>query len=225
MRHSAPVRLVSERSAAEHDWRTDAARAELLTVTVRSVEPDAAGKVRFCIGAAGAPALRAAGCLVEPLPGDVVLVADRADGDPLILSVLTRATAEMATLSVPDAAGLHLAAAEIALTAQRGLSAKAYDIAVNAENARFNLTATQFFGDSALVILNKAEALYTKLQSYAERLIVKAGYSLRLIDELDSTVASTVLVQAKQTYSLQSTQTILSSTQDTRIDGERISMG
>ena len=51
----------------------------------------------------------------------------------------------------------------------------------------------------------------------AEQILAGAGF--------DKSVTESVLVQAKQTYSLQSTQTILTSTQDTRIDGERISMG
>jgi hypothetical protein len=155
----------------------------------------------------------------------VVLAAVQPRSEPVIVAVLSRDAGAIATLSVPDAGGLRVTAPEIALAASGELATEAQSITVNAQVGRFTINATHFFGDAAFVVINAFEALYEKLQCYADKLITKAGYSLRLVDELDSTVASTMLVQAKQTYSLQSTQTILTSTQDTRIDGERISMG
>jgi hypothetical protein len=217
--------LVSDNKAAgEPLVLADALRAELVVLSVRSVEPGADGQLHFHLGD-GLTATRAASCMLEPQVGDTVLAAALAGAGPIVIAVLHRASEAPVVVSVPGAAALHLAAPEIALAASKRLTADAPSIAVQAQVGCFTVKTSHFFGDAAFVVVNAFEAFYGKLQNYAEKLITKAGYSLRIVDDLDSTVAATVLVQAKQTYSLQSTQTILTSSQDTRIDGERISMG
>lgn len=190
----------------------DAVSVALVAVAVEAVETDAAVAAQqvFRLRGEGLPARRAASCLVTPQVGDVVLVAVRADEPPLVIAVLTRAVNGTANLSVPAAEGLEVVAPKIAIEAQEGW---------------FRIANAQFLGDTALLVCNTVETLCTTLQSYAQRLITKAGFALRVVDEIDSTVASTVLVQAKQTCSLQAMQTLISSTHDTRLDGERISMG
>jgi hypothetical protein len=224
-RRSPTVRLVSDNKAVTARMELAAApRAELMVVTVQAAELQVGGDVHFQI-ADGLGAGRAASCMLEPRAGDLVLIAVSAGADPIIVAVLNRDSNAAATLSVPGTVGLRLAAPEIALSASGALTADVHSIAVNAEVGRFAIRTSRVFGDMAFVALNTLEAIYTKLQIYADKLITKAGSSLRIVDDTDSSIASTMLVQAKQTYSLQSTQTILTSTHDTRIDGERISMG
>lgn len=231
-RHAKPLRERDPVTAGaafpdrnDNAWLDAAEPVQLAAAVVHRVEDDEAGRATFVIVEGEPRAQRAASCIVMPMAGDVVLIATRTGRPPLIIAVLTRASNEAATISVPEAAGLQVAAEQIALVAQSSITATASKVDLEAEEGRFQIAKTHFLGDAALLVLNTMETLCTNLHSYAQRLVVKAGYALRVIDEVDSSVASTVLVQARQTYSLQSTQTLISSTHDTRIDGERISMG
>jgi len=211
---AVPLALLVEQTAATP--LQAAARAELVTVAVESVEADGA-VFRLGAGTSLVRARRAAGCLVQPEPGDLVLAACTAGLDPLIIAVLVRATTAPATLSVPEAEGLTLSAPVLAL--------RAPSLEVEAETGRFTITDSHVFGRAAHVVLDTAETLYTTLQQYAEKLVVKAAHALRIVDGVDSTIAATVLIQAKQAYVVQATQIVTSASEDVRLDGERISMG
>ncbi len=208
---AVPLATLVEQTAASA--LQDAARAELVTIAVQGVEADGT----LLLGSGRVRARRASGCLVQPEPGDLVLAACSAGLDPLIITVLVRATAAPATLSVPGAEGLTLTAPMLAL--------RAPSLEVEAETGRFTITQTHVFGRAAHVVLDTVETLYTTLQQYAEKLVVKAAQALRIVDGIDSTTAGTVLVQAKQAHIVQAAQVVTSATEDVRLDGERISMG
>lgn len=119
-------------------------------------------------------ATRAEGCLLEPAPGDKVLVASLPDGEIWVLSVLQRASAETATVALPrntviTADTLHLAARETRCVAEN-LTLQGDRMTL--EGRHMTLTATVLnLGGSLLV--HTFEAMHTVVKKCTEQILQK----------------------------------------------------
>ncbi|MBI3897236.1 MAG: DUF3540 domain-containing protein [Gammaproteobacteria bacterium] len=161
------------------------------------VDESADGVLRL---ADGRRALPAVSCLVRPQPGDRVLLVSGVTGEVFVLSVLTRASGQVAQLQVPGADAIHVVAPSVTL--------QAVD-AIRLQSLR-DVELTAVTGD---VSVNARNLLTTVTES--------------LIENIKQHIAhvGTYALQVKTLLRMHSQQAIVTAEQDIKVDAERISMG
>lgn len=149
----------------------------------------------------GRPASRALSCLVEPLAGDVVLVA-QGDSGCHVLHVLTRGdgATETVALSLPGDGAMAWRARRFSLHAL-----DAIDL-VSARDA--SLTAAG--GNLSLVARNLFATVSDSLVQQARHVVGKAGH---------------YLLEVRQLLRLHGQDVLMTAERDIKADAERISMG
>jgi hypothetical protein len=132
----------------------------------------------FTILRAGAsePALRAFSCLVEPAPGDLVLVG-QAEGQAFILAVLTRRGAVPMRLAVPDGTTIASPQGRIAI------DAGSFDLRADATAVTTrSLDVTAGRTDASL---GRISLLAEAIETIAQRIIGRFRRSVRIVEESD----------------------------------------
>lgn len=179
----------------------------------------------------------AAGCLVLPEPGDLVLCsacqAGTAGTAVYVLSVLVRAAPERPAVISP-AGGLVVDAAQGPLTLKSGtLALHGHDLLqMTATTVTLQSDAGSFHIKSAMLECTAALARIGTLQLLGERLLslfkTISGRHLRAtrtVAELDQLQAGEVAVNAERLITNQAHHIVHVSTEDMRFDGARIHMG
>jgi hypothetical protein len=124
---------------------------------------------------AAAPALRAFACLVEPEPGDLVLVGD-AEGACFILSVLARRGDAPMRVALPDGAAIGGAGA-LAIAAE-ALDLRAARMTVAAQEVEVAAARTA-------ASLGRATLLAEAIETLAQRIVGRFRRSVRVVEESD----------------------------------------
>jgi hypothetical protein len=169
-------------------------------------------------------ARRAVSCVVEPRAGDQVLATSTRDG-PVILAILTRAAGTDASLSVPDAASVTLAADLLTLVADSKLVTRTAALELVAERASVDIGETSFLGRAVTIVTSTLRSIGEMVHHSARKLVTQATHSVRVIDDVETVSAGTIVVRAKETHSLQATQILISASGDIRVDGETVNFG
>lgn len=147
----------------------------------------------------GRVARLATGCLLRPLAGDLVLVADTPEG-AFVVQVLDRADGQTADLSVPGAARLRIGQRRLELNASDAMALRALRD-LDLESATGSLS------------LSGRNLVLTALDSLLEQVRQRIG----LADE--------ICMRAKRLFRLHGGDAFVTADKDVRIDGERINVG
>lgn len=206
-------------SVADDSW-------QLRTARILAPAPEAgAGRYRISRPGGEASALRAAGCLLEPAPGDLVLIAVGETEDPYILNVLTRASAAPCTLAALDGGPIALKGARIDLTAGTGLSLTAPQLAVTTDEAAVAFRKASLVGKGVFAALDRIETVAQEVMAFAHRSVETIGTLVRRVQNQEVTSARQVVQQVDETLTIQATHAAIVARDQMRIDGERITMG
>jgi len=190
----------------------------------------------FSVRADGAvhEAKRAASCLLEPAPGDRVLLAVIGDGSSYVLAVLERkATEEPATISVEGDCALRLATGKLKVTTAGGvgfvsageISMTAPSVAMKAAEGTFGLSRATFVGDELLAEIKAAKTAFGVLDVVADRVKQKAARVYRFVSELDQLRAKRVDYTAEKSMHLHGENSLVTADVLVKVDGEHIHMG
>ncbi len=219
-----------ELSATGGKAAAPAARAALLSGVVTRVEGGAC-----LIDAGGVPhrARRAAGCLVEPAPGDRVLVATIEDGSAFVLSVLERAGQGPTVLSAPGDLSLRAATGKVDVVARDGVdivspgevSVVSAGVAIQAEEGRLSIGALTVIGQRLVAEIPAVQAALQTVDTVIERLSQKIQRSYRRVEELDRLQAKQVRYQVEKTMHLSAETTLVTATDVVKLDGEHVHIG
>lgn len=158
-------------------------------------------------------ARRAKGCLVEPAPGDLVLVS-RAGGDAYVLAVL-------------DGAGpTRLAAAgPLEIASRTRLSLSAPELETEAGAAMITVDRLTYRGNLVDIGIQGAKLVAERLHVMAADTLAELGRSIRRIAGLDQTAAGIIDQRAEDSAGLHGRFTTITADKDVRIDGDQIHMG
>ncbi|MDF1791815.1 MAG: DUF3540 domain-containing protein [Thalassobaculaceae bacterium] len=162
------------------------------------------------------PAWRAAGCLLEPVEGDVVLCAPVGDGIA-VLNILTRTASGEATVSVPGA--------EVLALAQNTLAIRAGEVTIDSETVTVRSASSRLIGKAVTAIADSLETVVKQLRRVADQEISSAGDSVRIVHNTETLKARHLTHEADQTMTLRSHVTVIDASGDVRVNGERISLG
>lgn len=177
-------------------------------------------------------ATRAASCLVDPGPGDRVLVAVLGR-EAFVLAVLARDDGAAATtiaadgdvhlvarggrVSIQGTEGVALSGAEVTASASRiSLAADALDLAGRTLSLVVDLAHTRV--GAAKLVARTADAVL-------DRLFVRAERAFRQVEGLDQTRAGQIDIVAKDCALLRGEHTIVGADGMLKVDGEQVHIG
>jgi len=183
-------------------------------------------------GARRLPARHAASCLIEPAPGDTVLVA----GDIArcyVIAVLDRATdvptriAVCGDLEIVAAAGrLRLAAGDAVELATPGeMTLSAGTATMRAERGRFLLDDLVVIGRTALAQLSRMRAIGQAFEMVVDRILTRAKRSVRFVSESEHVRAGEIDLRASGTLHANGQTTIVTAASLVKVDGGQIHLG
>jgi len=167
---------------------------------------------------------RAFSCLVEPQPGDTVLVAN-IGGEPMVLAVLVRPGLGDAILALPDpAAALTVRAQAVSIEAATLIEMAAPDIGLRARGLRLTADAFSVIAKLALLAGDKLRSLARDQMTSAERISVQATQRVTNIDEVDIERAR-IRVKEADLSSARAQTAVVQARDDLRFDGKRVLIG
>lgn len=196
------------------------ARAEGGTFAVRT----SAGEIE---------ARRAASCLLEPEPGDRVLVATP-DGEAWVLSVLERAdpaapsrvvVASDLEIQVPDGRFGVAAQESIDLVTARDLRVVAGGLDVHATDANAVFARLTVLADLVRAELDRLKLVAARSDSSVEQVREHVKRSFRTVEEIDSLRAETIDYAAKKLAQVTGQTTIMTAEELVKLDGEQVHIG
>ena len=187
----------------------------------------------FTVAAAGVVAAkRSFSCLVEPLPGDMVVVS-RASSGCYILAILERHGDQHACLAFEGDVDLRLKQGRLRVAAQEGIdlvTAKdtalvSPELSINSVQAEVSIQQLSFFGTFLQGQIERIKLIGQACDSIFERVSQTVKRSYRWVEELEQLRAGQLNYLVKKLMSLRGKYSILTAEEDVRIDGDKILMG
>jgi hypothetical protein len=172
------------------------------------------------------------GCIVQPEPGDQVLISV-ADGTIWIISVLERNSTAPTRLCAQGDVELISTSGEVtviaagALHLTSGTQARlaAPDIALHAGCARFVLDELVQIGRSASVFIGKLRFVSDLIETFAEHALTRVKRSSRFVEESDQLRADNVDYRAEGVMQMRAETMLMTADTVVRVDAEQIHMG
>ena len=174
----------------------------------------------------------ATSCLLQPAPGDQVLVAASPDR-VWILSVLERNSSVRSILEVPGDLEIKAPLGRLELSGSKGLELTSAE-GISLDAPRFRLITrllevvsaqTQWAGESLRARLDTVNFLGRVFDSVVERFSRKTVRSYRENEETDQVRSGQIDYRAAKNMTLRGRNILARSTELTKIDGEQIHMG
>lgn len=173
----------------------------------------------------------AVSCLVEPQPGDRVMLSQ--DGrQAFILAILERDT-EAVQLRFPGDVRVQVPAGAMTLTSAGPMTVESAS-ALHQHAPRWRMVAGQaevvtndltVSSRRATVTADDCKLLAKALDSVIDRVSQRSKVLVRWVEELESVQAGQLIQRVRQTFSLDARHTVVNARKDVKIDGERIHMG
>lgn len=172
-------------------------------------------------------ARRAASCLLAPGEGDRVLLATEDGGDAYVLAVLEQRDPSRAAIEVEGDLSIRSARGKITLAAQEGLdliTAAAAQIAASAVDIGA-MEALSVTASAVKAEVQKAKVFAATLDSFFERVSVRAKRSFRAVEELDQVKARHLDYAAAGNAHLRAGNTFVTAQDLVKLDGEQVHIG
>jgi hypothetical protein len=172
-------------------------------------------------------------CLIEPLPGDTVMVS-RSDSERCyILSILERDDTACASLIFDGDVAIKAKKGRFSIAAQEGIdlvSAKDTSLvspalSVNSVQADISMQNVSFFGTLFQGQIEKIKLVGQSCDSIFDRVSQSVKRSYRWVTELDQLRAGQLNYLVKKLMSLRGKYSVITAEEDVRIDGDKILMG
>lgn len=177
-------------------------------------------------------ARRAAGCLVSPAPGDLVLLAVNGPGRAWILNVLERAQAGPTVIHCPQGLaidtgtqGLAVEGARLEMSATEEIKSTAPQWSLTAARGSVLAHDFSFLIQNISAKVGRLRWWAQVMESRAKRLIQRAGQAFRIVDGLDKHTAGKVRTEVRESWDLHSENTKIIASEKIRMDAEKIDLG
>jgi hypothetical protein len=183
-------------------------------------------------GARRLAARRAASCLLEPEPGDTVLIG----GDLArcyVLAVLERVADGPARLSIDGDVEIRARDGHLVLAAGKGVDVAARDavtlqaetVSVKARNGRLFVDDLVAVGRTAMSHFGRVRAIGQALETVVDRILTRTKRSVRIAEESDHLRAGQIDLRASGTLHANGETTIVTAATLVKVDGGQIHLG
>jgi len=177
-------------------------------------------------------AKRAVSCLVEPEPGDEVLLAVGTKRCH-VLAVLEREDGAPVTLTHDGDLRMRLLEGRFTVAAQKGISLMSGDdvsvvtgsMDVKAEHGNFIVKRLSVLGSYAQAEISKVKLVGQTLDTVVERVSQRVKRSYRWVAEIDQTKAEMIDYEAKKLMRIHGKAAVITSEDLVKVDGGQIHMG
>lgn len=186
------------------------------------------------LGSGVVAARRAFSCLVEPVEGDRVLVAVEASGKAYILAVLERMSeGAKTTLRVEGDLEIQAPLGACSIAAQEGVrvtspgevSLTSGELRVNALRGKVVMEKLAFVGQWVQGEFGKLKVLAESVDSVVTRVSERVTRSYRTVEELDQVKAHQMDYMAEEQIRMHAKNTIVTSDNLVKVDGDQIHFG
>ena len=169
-------------------------------------------------------AVRAAGCLLQPEPGDTVLTMMAEDG-AYILNVLTRDPAATDARLTSPCSRMILEAEEIGIEPGRELNISTPCLDVEAAVAKGRFGTLEATGTSAESRFLKVTTVARTIESVSDAFFQKTGRCYRKVQEFEEATIGRLRMLVDGLFSVSSKNTRMKAEKRFKIDAEKIHLG
>jgi len=178
-------------------------------------------------------AKRSINCLVQPQPGDTVLISQDDDERAYILNILESEYNSPTELVFDGDVDIKTPNGRFGIAAQEGIdlvSAKdttllSSKFSVNAVQADVNIERISLFSSFLQARLARIKLIGQTCDSVFERISQRVKRCYRQVDDLDHLRAGQLNYVAKKLMSFRGKYTVMTAKEDVRIDADKILMG
>jgi hypothetical protein len=178
-------------------------------------------------------ARRATSCLLEPVPGDRVLVAHDEGDVVYVLAILSRSSGAAHTVVFPGDAQIVAPLGRIGLSARDGIelaspqsvSTVSATLDVQATAASVTIERAEYTGSWLNTCVERIKLVATSLDAVMDRWTQHLRQSLRRVDELEQVKAGQVDYAARDTLALHGSNALVTAKKLVKVDSEQIHIG
>ena len=183
-------------------------------------------------GAARLQARRAVSCLVEPEPGDLVLLGGDA-ARPFVIAVLERRGDAPVRMAVRGDAELVARGGRLRLMGEAGVDAASpgavslsgAEVAVTARSGRFLIDQVVHVGTSLRAHVAQLKLVGDALETVVRRVMARMTRSTRIVEEIDQLRSGSIDHRAEETLRMHARNSVITASNLAKVDGGQIHLG
>ncbi len=176
---------------------------------------------------------RAASCLIEPVPGDRVLVAGDLPDELFVIAVLERDTSTTLSITVEGSLTLGAPDGRVSIAAGRGLDLASVgemtlttsELAVRAPKGQLFFDQLVYTGLKVLAHVERIRLVGEFLDLIADRINQKIKRSFRTVEEVDQVRSNQIDYRAEKNMSLRGQNALVTAKELVKLDGDQIHVG
>ncbi|MGY8669083.1 DUF3540 domain-containing protein [Bradyrhizobium sp. UFLA05-109] len=192
------------------------------TARVVTVDEDGAMSEVEVAGARHTAAV-AFGCLVRPIPHDLVLLFSDA-GQIFVLAVLERGTSSCGTVALPSGGNMSIEGDTIAITGHQRMSLRADTIDLQTKLFAVLADKATWIGRLYSLIADRFRSATRIQEASTDLLTVRAVERIAVIDRIDSLQTETQAIKVTGIASETAHSKVIAVTEDLRLDGKRVTV-
>ncbi|MDI1476371.1 DUF3540 domain-containing protein [Polyangium sp. y55x31] len=204
----------------------------LATQEVGTVTAILGKRLMVRVGSGEYEARRAVSCLVEPVLGDLVLLALHDEGCH-VLAVLEREGGGATRLVAEGDLEMSAPAGKVTIHAQSGVcmatpgetTLASGKVRVHAREGALAVEAMSYLGDRLVAKIDHVKTVARSVESVADRWVSRVARAYRFIAESEQVRARYYEVSAKAAVNIKSQTTLVTSGELTKIDGGQVHIG
>lgn len=199
---------------------------------VTAVAPDGQVGVEDESGAAWS-CRRAASCLLQPQPGDTVMISGPDRLRVWLIAVVEQADASVSRIDAPGDVVLASAtgsvsiegAADVRLRATGALDMQAAQWKLQADRAQCRVDEMHYTGRQADATVGHARFFGKVFETVADRVMQMARNAFRIVDDTEQVRVGQMDVEAEQSVRIHARHTLVTGTDLVKVDASQIHMG
>ncbi|MHB8369624.1 MAG: DUF3540 domain-containing protein [Leptospirales bacterium] len=180
-------------------------------------------------------AIRTSGCVVDPRPGDLVVLFVPEGHLPVVLAIVDAgkmAESSPRTMNFPEGLVMNVSGRPLTLNAQNGLEIDSPETLIRSGRLSGQFSECEIVSDTLTLtggvlslIGEKVRHVAKSLERVAQWLHDRAHGSIREIETLDRHTSGETMIESESIVSIQSKTTLVASEELVKIDSDQIHLG
>ncbi|WP_084305359.1 DUF3540 domain-containing protein [Bradyrhizobium sp. ARR65] len=165
----------------------------------------------------------AVGCLVRPIPQDVVLLFSEAER-AFVVTVLERMASSSGMVGLPGGRNMSIEGEAITIAAHHRISLRADSIDLQAKLFAVLANTSTWIGKLYTLIADRVRCSARSQETSADSLTVKATERIAVIERIDSLQTETQAIRVTGIASEMAHSKVIAVSEDLRLDGKRVTI-
>jgi hypothetical protein len=178
-------------------------------------------------------ARRAVSCLVEPAPGDRVLVAGDLNEDLFVIAVLEQENVSDTRITVDGDLHLGVSNGRLSIVSEQGvdlvsagdISLTSSEFAIRSDKGNIFFDQLSYIGCKVLAQASAFKFVGGIFDTIAERISQKVKRSYRVVEEIDQVRSNQIDYRAEKNMSLKGQNALVTADELVKIEGDQIHLG